>query len=243
MGNATEDDLWLQLQKQQGQLSKKQLKIKLQVTIAQLKQTVARPDVVEIHDITAKDPKLLVYLKSYRNTIPVPRHWSQKRKYLQGKRGIEKPPFRLPDFIKATGVQEIREAHKEKQDDKSVAQKAREMIRPKMGKTDIDFQVLHDAFFKYQTKPKMTFHGDLYYEGKEFEMRLTHLKPGFLSERLRNALGMPAGAPPPWLINMQKHGPPPSYLGLKIPGLNAPIPEGANWGYHPGLYQFVLALY
>ncbi|MQL67733.1 hypothetical protein Taro_000021, partial [Colocasia esculenta] len=30
-------------------------------------------------------------------------------------------------------------------------------------------QVLHDAFFKYQTKPKLTTHGDLYHEGKEFE--------------------------------------------------------------------------
>lgn len=30
----------------------------------------------------------------------MPRHWSYKRKYLQGKRGIEKPPFDLPDFIK-----------------------------------------------------------------------------------------------------------------------------------------------
>lgn len=34
----------------------------------------------------------------------MPRHWSQKRKYLQGKRGIEKPPFKLPDFIEATGA-------------------------------------------------------------------------------------------------------------------------------------------
>lgn len=33
---------------------------------------------------------------------------------------------------------------------------------------------------------------------------------------------------------MQRHGPPPSYPQLKIPGLNAPIPEGASWGYHPG---------
>lgn len=39
-----------------------------------------------------------------RNTVPVPRHWSNKRKYLQGKRGIEKPPFDLPDFIKRTGM-------------------------------------------------------------------------------------------------------------------------------------------
>jgi len=47
-------------------------------------------------DVTAADPKLLISLKSYRNTVPVPQHWSQKRKYLQGKRGIEKLPFELP---------------------------------------------------------------------------------------------------------------------------------------------------
>jgi len=45
---------------------------------------------------------------------------------------------------------------------------------------------------------------------------------------------MPEGAPPPWLINMQRYGPPPSYPNLKIPGLNAPIPEGCRYGYHPG---------
>lgn len=42
-------------------------------------------------------------MQALRNTVPVPRHWSQKRKYLQGKRGIEKPPFKLPEFIEATG--------------------------------------------------------------------------------------------------------------------------------------------
>ena len=33
-------------------------------------------------------------------------------------------------------------------------------------------QVLHDAFFKHQTKPSLTPMGDLYYEGKEFEARV-----------------------------------------------------------------------
>lgn len=77
-------------------------------------QLVARPDVVEMHDVTAQDPKLLVHLKATRNSVPVPRHWCFKRKYLQGKRGIEKPPFELPDFIKRTGIQEMREALQEK---------------------------------------------------------------------------------------------------------------------------------
>ena len=39
-------------------------------------------------------------------------------------------------------------------------------------------QVLHDAFFKYQTKPKMTGPGEMYYEGKEFEAAITHARPG-----------------------------------------------------------------
>lgn len=77
-------------------------------------QLVARPDVVEMHDVTAQEPKLLVHLKATRNTVPVPRHWCFKRKYLQGKRGIEKPPFQLPEFIRRTGIQEMREALQEK---------------------------------------------------------------------------------------------------------------------------------
>jgi hypothetical protein len=55
-----------------------------------------------------------------------------------------------------------------------------------------------------------------------------------LSDELKTALSIPPLAPPPWLINMQRFGPPPSYPSLRIPGLNAPIPEGAQWGYHPG---------
>ena len=70
----------------------------------------------------------------------------------------------------------------------------------------------------------------LNHQGKEFETKLKEKKPGDLSEDLRTALGMPTGqgsnlVPPPWLIAMQRYGPPPSYPNLKIPGLNAPIPE------------------
>lgn len=60
-----------------------------------------------------------------------------------------------------------------------------------MGKIDIDYSKLHDAFFRWQTKPKMTPHGDLYFEGKEMETRLSNRKPGNLSKRLKEALGMP----------------------------------------------------
>jgi len=58
-------------------------------------------------------------------------------------------------------------------------------------------QVLHDAFFKYATKPSLTIHGDLYYEGKEFEVKAKNYKPGKLSEEAKQALGIPPGLPPP----------------------------------------------
>lgn len=220
-------------------LSKRKLKQLTRMTVADLKQKVNHPELVEMHDVTAKDPIILLNLKATRNSVPVPRHWCYKRKYLQGKRGFEKPPFKLPEFIRRTGIMEMREALQEKEDAKSLKTKMREKIRPKMGKIDIDYQKLHDAFFKWQTKPKMTIHGDLYYEGKEFETRLKEKKPGDLSNELRMALGMPTGpnahkCPPPWLIAMQRYGPPPSYPNLKIPGLNAPIPDGCSFGYHAG---------
>jgi splicing factor 3B subunit 2 len=42
----------------------------------------------------------------------------------------------------------------------SLKQKTRERVQPKMGKIDIDYQKLHDAFFRYQTKPSMSKFGE-----------------------------------------------------------------------------------
>ncbi|KAJ2368907.1 hypothetical protein H4S01_001318 [Coemansia sp. RSA 2610] len=216
-----------------GGLSRKQKK-KSRMSVAELKQLAPRPEVVEWTDTSARDPELLVALKAAPNTVPVPVHWSQKKKYLQYKRGMEKPPFELPDFIRATGIMEMREAVKEKEDEKKTKATARERMRPKMNKLTLDYQRLHDAFFKFQTPPKnLTGHGDLFYEGKESDVTY-NFTPGILSDSLKTALNIPPLAPPPWLINMQRYGPPPSYPSLVVPGLNAPIPPGAQWGYHPG---------
>ncbi|KAF9447985.1 DUF382-domain-containing protein [Macrolepiota fuliginosa MF-IS2] len=215
-------------------LSKKKQRKMNRLTVAELKQLVKKPEVVEWTDVTAADPRLLLHLKSYRNTVPIPTHWSAKRDYLQGKRGIEKPPFQLPSYIADTGIATMRDAVKEKEAGMSLKAKTRERVQPKMGKIDIDYQKLHDAFFKFQTKPPVTGFGEMYYEGKEFETSLKEKRPGDLSPELVEALSIPPLAPPPWLISMQRFGPPPSYPTLRIPGLNAPIPEGAQWGFHPG---------
>ena len=215
-------------------LSKRKRKELNRIKIGELKLACTLPEVVEVWDVTAADPLMLVHLKSYRNTVPVPRHWSQKRKYLQGKRGLEKPPFKLPAFIEATGIGEMRQAYLEKAEAQKLKAKGRERTQPKMGKLDIDYRILYDAFFRHQTKPHLSGPGDLYYEGKEFEANVKHARPGILSAELHEALGIEPGSPPPWLVAMQRYGPPPSYPSLRIPGLNAPIPPGAQFGYHPG---------
>ncbi|RMD44461.1 hypothetical protein DV735_g748, partial [Chaetothyriales sp. CBS 134920] len=213
---------------------KKKLKAMKNMSIAQLKAVVKRPELVEWTDPTAPDPRLLVHIKGSKNVVPVPGHWSLKREYLSSKRGIEKPPFALPKFIHETGIAEMRDAALEKQSEATLKQRQRERVQPKMGKLDIDYQKLYEAFFRFQTKPELTRYGEVYYEGKEFETKLKHLRPGDLSDELKEALNMPPGAPPPWLINMQRYGPPPSYPALKVPGVNAPPPPGASWGFGPG---------
>ncbi|KAA8647535.1 hypothetical protein EYZ11_012950 [Aspergillus tanneri] len=217
-------------------LSKKKRKELNKLSVAELKAMVRKPEIVEWTDTSAPDPKLLVHIKAHRNVVPVPSHWSLKREYLSSKRGIEKPPFSLPKFIQETGISEMRDAALEKQEQATLKQKQRERVQPKMGKLDIDYQKLYEAFFRFQTKPELTRYGEVYYEGKEYETNLRHLRPGELSAELKEALSMPSGAPPPWLINQQRYGPPPSYPALRIPGLNAPPPPGAMWGYHPGGY-------
>lgn len=220
----------------ESKISKKKRKELNKLSVAELKAMVRKPEIVEWTDTSASDPRLLVHIKSYRNVVPVPGHWSLKREYLSSKRGVEKAPFTLPKFIQETGIAEMRDAVLEKQDQQTLKQKQRERVQPKMGKLDIDYQKLYEAFFRFQTKPELTRYGEVYYEGKEYETNLRHLRPGELSDELKEALNIPPGAPPPWLINQQRFGPPPSYPALKIPGLNAPPPQGAMWGYHPGGY-------
>eukprot|EP00792_Barthelona_sp_PAP020_P002004 TRINITY_DN1323_c1_g1_i1.p1 TRINITY_DN1323_c1_g1~~TRINITY_DN1323_c1_g1_i1.p1 ORF type:complete len:405 (-),score=136.11 TRINITY_DN1323_c1_g1_i1:114-1280(-) len=188
-----------------------------------LKAKAKKPEMVELSDVSAKYPDFHVALKCVRNSIPVPSHWNERKKYLVGKKGFLKGPFELPQHIKATGIMESRQPQIEETGIKN--------FQP----TIIDYAVLHDAFFKDSIQPDLTSIGDLYYEGKEFEPKLVTKKPGHLSLTLKEAIGWNNPLhPPPWLFAMQKFGPPPSYPLLKIPGLNSPIPFGASWGFQVG---------
>lgn len=207
-------------------LSKKRIKKMSRMKLSSLKQFSKYPEVVEAWDPTSPDPKLLIYFKCLRNTVPVPSHWAQKNQYLQGRRGQIRDPFKLPDFIESTGISHIRNIEDEK---KGLKQKLRERMTPKLGRLDIDYQVLHDAFFKYQTKPPLSLHGEVYYENKEFENRMKNFQPGRISQNLRSALGINETSDPPFVANMRRYGPPPAYPNLRIPGVNAPINDPAAY--------------
>ena len=93
-GQVSEDDDDEDDEDDRKPMSKRKLREIIRPDIAVLKRRVKRPDLVEAHDITAADPDFLIHLKAVPGTVPVPRHWGRKRKYLQGKRGFEKPPFK-----------------------------------------------------------------------------------------------------------------------------------------------------
>ncbi len=212
-------------------------KKKEKIALSELKKLAKKPEMVDWVDCDAKDPLFLVELKSTLNTIPVPAHWSSKRKYLQSKRGIEKLPYELPSYIANTNISELRQAGKDKEDQQKLKQKVRARLHGKIHKLDIDYEILHDAFFKNQVKPQLTKFGECFYEGKEFELKIKAQRAGGeLSEELKRALGMGSKDPPPYLYNMQRYGMPPSYPQLRIPGVNSPIPKGASWGFHTGGY-------
>ena len=192
-------------------ISKKQQKRNKLKQISRLKLMVERPDLVEVWDLTSPDPALLIQLKAAPNTVEVPRHWTQKKKFLQGKKGFFRRVFKLPEAIERTGIAKLRDPMAERDSLRMVKQKIRERMAPRLGKIDIDYQVLHDAFFKHSVKPKLTAFGDIYFEGKEEAMKMRGFRPGVISASLREALGISEGAPPPWLPAMQKFGPPPAY--------------------------------
>ena len=100
------------------------------MSVAELKQRVDRPELVEAHDVAAPDPEFLLYLKSHSKTVPVPKHWSQKRKYLHGGRGREKPPYQLPEFIAETGISKVRDSLHEQDAAKKAKAKARREYAP-----------------------------------------------------------------------------------------------------------------
>ena len=222
------------LEEESRKKRKRRMKEKGNQSLAELKSKAPYPEVVEPWDTNAPDPELLIHFKCMPNTVPVPIHWAQNGKYLQSQRGKVRKPYKLPDYIEATGISRLRlieiPVHI------TLQQKTRKRMRPKLGRTEIDYQILYDAFFKYQTKKRLTKLGEVYYEGKEVDKRMSKYRPGKLTKQLRAALGISGTTIPPFVQNMQRYGPPPAYPFLKIPGVNIPDDDSSALAT-PGLWE------
>ncbi|VEU19336.1 DEKNAAC100665 [Brettanomyces naardenensis] len=221
-----ENDSGLELQVEdssagESKLSKRQFRKKFQIPLAILKAETRHPEYVEWMDADSPDPRLLVYIKTQHNVVPIPEHWTTNRGFLASKKNtMDRPPFELPSFIQSTGILDMRDASGEAED--RLKQRMRERVQPKMGQLDLDFNKLYDAFFKYQTKPELLGYGELYREGMQDtehinEYRASKYRPGQMSDELQKALGMRTGSEaPPWVGRMKVIGPPPSYPYMRV---------------------------
>lgn len=194
---------------------------KQKLSLADLKLISSKPEIVENWDTTAPNPLYLVELKAVKNTIPVFKHWTNKSSFLSNKRGITSSRYKLPEYIENTGIAAFRDP--ETIDSRILKVKAKHKVNPKIGRMEIKYDALYDAFFVHQIKPKLSKLGEIFYEGKEFEEKLKAFQPGRLSDRLKAALGMSdkqENIVPPFIVNMQRYGAPPAYPHLRILGVN-----------------------
>ncbi|SCU91571.1 LAME_0E13014g1_1 [Lachancea meyersii CBS 8951] len=213
------------------QLSKRKKRQLSKVSLAELKSIVIYPELVQWYDCDAPDPVTLAKIKCSKNVVQVPNHWQLKREYLSGRSVVAKKPFELPDIIRQTNIEEMRNTlpTQDSNDEKSLKENARARIRPKLGSLDLDYRKLHDAFFKLgrHWKPDhMLKFGDMFYENRNLEEERKwaqmerKLRPGKLSRELRQAMGLPEGKLPPWCSKFTEVGMPPSYPDYKVAGVN-----------------------
>lgn len=212
--------------------SKRKLRKIAKPSLSELKKSAVYPEVIEWYDCDAQYPTLLVKIKSSKNVVPVPAHWQTKREYLSGRSLLEKRPFELPDIIKQTDIEVMRKTipgEEDGQDDPSLKQISRARIQPKLGSLDMDYKKLHDVFFKLgaRWKPDILLpYGDEYYENRNlydeaiWKKYEREKRPGTISSKLREIMGISEGQLPPWCSKMKAAGMPPSYPNLKIAGLN-----------------------
>lgn len=210
-------------------LSRRKLRKASKPALYELKRSVPYPQVIEWYDRDAQYPYLQASIKSSKNMVQVPSHWQNRKEYLAGRSFLEKRPFELPEIIKETDIEQMRQVMPEDTKDSTLKETSRARVQPKMGTLDVDYKKLHDVFFKLGNnwKPDVLLpFGDLYYEGRnlyeeaQWKKLVRNKKPGKISTELRSIMNLGEGQLPPWCMKMKNAGMPPSYPNLKVAGLN-----------------------
>jgi splicing factor 3B subunit 2 len=178
---------------------------------------------VEEHDGNGQDPYFTALLKSVRGSVPVPSHWHMLSEFLS-KQADRDATRVVPVDIEATEIRELRAS----KDPKTFLNMNR-----------IAFVRCFSVGTPLATKMfsvRLTGSGDVFEEGRWYPR--SECQPAQLSKELRDALGLKAPtSPAPWLYAMQHMKRlPPAFPFLKVAGVNAPIPEGAQWGGGEGMW-------
>ena len=100
---------------EEARKSKKKRKLEARLKIADLKQACARPEVVEVWDVTAQDPKLLVFLKVRSLAVgaypPKSSSWLQAVKLSATCAGVQKLCARAAPLVAEAEVSAREEGH------------------------------------------------------------------------------------------------------------------------------------
>ncbi|CUG88364.1 unnamed protein product [Bodo saltans] len=178
---------------------------------------------IEEHDGNGQDPHFTALMKSIRGSIAVPSHWHMLSEFLSKQADRDSTSI-VPVDIEATEIREIRAS----KDPKTFQNMNR-----------IAFVRCFSVGTPLATKMfsvRLTESGDVFEEGRWYPK--SDYQPTHLSKDLRDALGLKAPtSPAPWLYAMQHMKRlPPAFPFLKVAGVNAPIPEGAQWGGGEGMW-------
>lgn len=188
-------------------------------------------EMVEAADGNAADPLFTVAMKvQHRGSVPVPFHWDRLRPFLSNQADREASAV-VPLRVQRLGVSELRarKNHHEEVDHLSFMScflTGTPLQRHGFGMQGPPYlcSTVGDVFWEGKWMPPPALAGTGTGEGGQ-------MVPGSLSNSLREALGLTLTSPPPWLYAMQElRRLPPAYPELWMPGLNAPIPVGAQWG-------------
>ena len=171
------------------------------LTLAELKASTSRPELVDWYDCDSKEPSYLVFLKTLPNTVQVPANW---RASSEIPRFAPQPPYTLPPNIARSGIIESYAASSD-----GVYQ----------GKLDVDYERMYSAFNPDDGKPQTDWKRLSTY-GEIATLRGFPSKPGavmkekptFISDKLYKALGLTRGDKLPWESVISEMGPAPGYL-------------------------------
>lgn len=185
---------------------------------------------VDEYDVTAEDPLFTLLLKNMRNTVAVPSHWVKRSFFLDDQIDRDKATHIVSSEMELTDVATIRRLTLRELGERASGQDIGNFLRcfctgsPLETKTfGVRLSGPGDAFEERKVWPKKAF------------------TPGVISARLTEALGIQSPlTPPQWIRSIQEMKRlPPAYPTMRIPGVNAPLPQGARFdaGNHGGSRQ------